>query len=246
MAFFKSLAGPGYVILNVIRVMNIIALLAVATACAVMLVKTPMTSNFFIFDAATHVVLSCISFFLIVSELNIFRGYFSRYWPLFAQDSGLVTLGMTMLVLGVATLGDLNNKALSEEALGGSFWRIVLAGGIVTLIFGVMNIILSFIFRDTQLGVTARHIRAHGAVAANQAMTRKCSQKSFRLGRKDSLPSYRTSSSGSVSMRSGQRFPVKISSPLSEHSERFSKCPSSPKLAVPSLAHHPAMYSDRV
>lgn len=36
----KSLAGPGYIILNIVRVMNIIGLLAVATASVVMLVKT--------------------------------------------------------------------------------------------------------------------------------------------------------------------------------------------------------------
>lgn len=80
--------------------------------------------------------------FLIITELNIFRRYFSRHWPLFSQDSGLVTLGATMVFLGVATLGNLNNKALSEAEIGGSFWQIILAGGIVAIIFGVINIAL--------------------------------------------------------------------------------------------------------
>lgn len=57
----QPLAGPGYVILNVIRVMNIIALLAVIAACAVMLVKTFVVSKFFFFDAVTHVVVANIS-----------------------------------------------------------------------------------------------------------------------------------------------------------------------------------------
>lgn len=60
MSFFKSLAGPGYVILNVVRVMNIIALLAVAAARAVMLAKTTLNSNFFVFGAATHAVYAFI------------------------------------------------------------------------------------------------------------------------------------------------------------------------------------------
>lgn len=47
MSFFKrSLAGPGFIILNTIRVMNIIALLAVIAASWVMLVKTFVISKY--------------------------------------------------------------------------------------------------------------------------------------------------------------------------------------------------------
>lgn len=52
----KSLAGPGYIILNGIRVMNVIGLLAVVTASVVMLVKTSVASKFFFFDAVSHVL----------------------------------------------------------------------------------------------------------------------------------------------------------------------------------------------
>ena len=52
----KSLAGPGYIILNGIRVMNIVAFLAVIAASIVMLVKTSIASKFFFFDAVTHVL----------------------------------------------------------------------------------------------------------------------------------------------------------------------------------------------
>jgi hypothetical protein len=52
----KSLAGPGYIILNGIRVMNIIGLLAVVTASVMMLVKTSTESKFFFFDAVSHVL----------------------------------------------------------------------------------------------------------------------------------------------------------------------------------------------
>ena len=44
-AFKKPLAGPGYVILNVLRVMNIVALTAVMVASWVMLVKTFIISK---------------------------------------------------------------------------------------------------------------------------------------------------------------------------------------------------------
>lgn len=43
--FNRSLAGPGFIILNTIRVMNIIALLAVIAASWVMLVKTFVVSK---------------------------------------------------------------------------------------------------------------------------------------------------------------------------------------------------------
>lgn len=41
----KSLAGPGYIILNILRVMNIIALMSVIAASVVMLVKTFIVSK---------------------------------------------------------------------------------------------------------------------------------------------------------------------------------------------------------
>lgn len=57
----KSLAGPGYIILNCIRVMNIIGFLAVIAASVVMLVKTSTASKFFFFDAVTHVLTAVTS-----------------------------------------------------------------------------------------------------------------------------------------------------------------------------------------
>ena len=57
MPFFKrSLAGPGYIVLNTLRVANIVALLAVVIASCVMLVKTFVVSKFFFFDAISHVI----------------------------------------------------------------------------------------------------------------------------------------------------------------------------------------------
>lgn len=57
MRFFpKKLAGAGYVVLNIIRVMNITALLAVIAASSVMLVKTFIVSKFFFFDACEHII----------------------------------------------------------------------------------------------------------------------------------------------------------------------------------------------
>lgn len=53
-----SLAGPGYVILNIIRVMNIITLLDIITANILVLVSISSVNNaFIIFEAATHAMI---------------------------------------------------------------------------------------------------------------------------------------------------------------------------------------------
>ena len=62
MPFFKrSLAGPGYVVLNIIRVCNIIALIAIVAASFGMLVKTFQVSKFFFFDAISHLITGCLA-----------------------------------------------------------------------------------------------------------------------------------------------------------------------------------------
>jgi hypothetical protein len=87
-----------------------------------------------------------------------------------------------MLVLGNNTLGNLNKEATSQKSLGLALWRLVIGSGIVVFVFGFVNIIAvsliisdflkhpltliqNYIFRDAKLKVTARQVRAKGAVA---------------------------------------------------------------------------------
>jgi len=56
----KTLAGPGYVLLNLVRVMNIVGLTAVITSSIVMVVKTVMTSKLYFFDGLSHVITAFI------------------------------------------------------------------------------------------------------------------------------------------------------------------------------------------
>jgi hypothetical protein len=54
------MSGPGYIILNVIRVLNIISLLTVVVASWVMLVRTVQTSNVWIhFPISEQSLLTC-------------------------------------------------------------------------------------------------------------------------------------------------------------------------------------------
>ncbi|KAF9887599.1 hypothetical protein FE257_009812 [Aspergillus nanangensis] len=247
----ESLAGPGFVILNAIRVLNIIAFLDIIAACAVMLVKISLLDSFFFFEAATHVMVAGVSIFLIVSELPFFRGYFDHNWPLLGQDSGFITLAAAMMILGVSVLGNLNTPATSQESLGLAFWRIVVSAGILTMVMSVINLITSFVFADRDLGVTARHVRVYGAVAPQKVVSRAGSHRSLHLSfkREETLPTYTPKSPArrQSSMRSMTRFPLKISGPVNMNdaaSSKYSRDSSS--VAMPNPAHHPAMTSGHV
>jgi len=115
-----------------------------------------------------------------------------------------------MLVLGVEILGNLNKPATTQDALGMPIWRIVISSGIVVFILGFLNIIAvcnsylyqdvvkrltqvqSYVFRDRKANITARHVRAKGAVAIAEAEQR--SQLNYAVDRKVSSSEASTSS----------------------------------------------------
>lgn len=57
----QTLAGPGYIILNIIRAVNVIALLSVIISSIVLVVKTVMASQLYFFDGASHFVTVFVS-----------------------------------------------------------------------------------------------------------------------------------------------------------------------------------------
>ncbi|KAL9099628.1 MAG: hypothetical protein Q9163_004903 [Psora crenata] len=167
MPFFKrNLAGPGHIILNVIRVCNIIALLSVVAASFVMLVKTFTISKFFFFDGVSHLITACISIGLIITEVGIFRRYTATNWPLLSPAHGFVTLAILMIILGVSILGNLNKEATSQKSLGTSMWQCVISSGIVTCIMGIVNIFALTNMVGAELHVPSkipRHNGPHGS-----------------------------------------------------------------------------------
>lgn len=101
-------------------------------------------------------LLSSSTVFLIITELPIMTCYVARNWPLLSPSSGFVTLGVLMVFTGTSILGNLNKEATSEQSLGLSFWQIVIASGILTLILGVINIIaVSIRFRSRLISFCA-------------------------------------------------------------------------------------------
>ncbi|KAI4725348.1 hypothetical protein E4T49_06923 [Aureobasidium sp. EXF-10728] len=191
----KSLAGSGYVILNVLKGMNITGLLAIIAASVLMLIKTTTDSGFFFFEAVTHVVVASVAIFLIISEVGIFSGYFIRDWPLLSLEHGFVSLASTMIILGMHVLACLNKPSNSKEHLGMAFWRVVIMAGILNLILGVLNLIANYVFRDSTQGITARQVRARGAEAADVAYIQR-SNTSASMAK--SMSSRRTASDSSL------------------------------------------------
>ncbi|KAJ5501604.1 hypothetical protein N7453_006421 [Penicillium expansum] len=242
----ESLAGPGYVILNVIRVLNIITFMDLIAACAVLLAKINMLNSFFFFRGCDPCRGGS------GQPLPVLQTYFDDHWPMFGQDSSFYSLGGIMMILGVATLGNLNTKAMTQETIGMTFWQIIVSAGVLAMIISVVNVLASYIFSDPETGVSARQVRVDGAVAPQKAMSRTSSHRTLHLSvkREETLPTYtRQNPVKRATKRLTGRFPLKISKPMNPTlveendaaSSKYSR--DSAEIRPPDLAHHPAMYS---
>ena len=246
----SQMRGPGYIILNVIRVLNVISLLTVAVASWVMLVMTVKTSNFFFFDGVSHFITSIIAIFLIVSEVTLFQSYFAKNWPMLSIKSGFVFLGMSMIILGFNILGNLNKSATSVNNLGLPLWRIVIASGILSSLMGLFNIIATFVFCDSARGITGRQVRSHGASIPKETIAKSFSinSGSTRRAATPELPIYVASNAQERrKSRFGLKFPIRmsgISRPIPNDPEQFQKwdsrsSPVAPEIQRPPTALHP-------
>ncbi|KAG4431291.1 hypothetical protein IFR05_013235 [Cadophora sp. M221] len=250
----SKITGAGYITLNVIRALNIISLLLAVVASWIMLVMTVKTSSFFFFDGVSHFITSSIGIFLVVSEVTLFRSYFARHWPMLSPDSGFVFLGLAMIVLGFNILGNLNKAATSVENLGLPMWRIVIASGILTAIMGFFNIVATYVFCDSKLGITGRQVRSHGASIPKEPTDKTFSLSSGSIHRSvsETLPSYNAPPADRQKSRFSFRLPIRssklpISKPIMQDPEQFAKwdesrsSPVAPGLAVqrPPTAMHP-------
>ncbi|KAF2709178.1 hypothetical protein K504DRAFT_476576 [Pleomassaria siparia CBS 279.74] len=225
----EHLAGPGYIILNVIRGLNIITLASVVASSVVMLVKTFIVSKFFFFDATSHVVTAILGLFLIVSECSLFRSYFAQNWPLLSPSHGFITLGSLMMISGFNMLGNMNKAATSQESLGLPFWRLLVASGCLAIIIGFFNIVASLVFRDKFRNITARRVRSHGAITLSET----ASHHDIEADPKHKAFSINTCSSSSLRSHVPPRIgtpPVDMSSPIEspQKSTRFSQFNFSP------------------
>ncbi|PMD44072.1 hypothetical protein L207DRAFT_453460 [Hyaloscypha variabilis F] len=244
--FSESKMGPGYITLNVLRFCNIIVLLLLVVASWIMLVMTVKTSNFFFFDGAAHFIMSVIGIFLIVSEVGFFKKWYARVWPAFSNDSGLVALGLSMIALGFITLGNLNKVATSVQSLGLPMWRVVIASGILNSLFGLFNLIATYVFCNSKLGITGRQVRADGAAISKDPSGKSAfsvTSGSIRRPVTPVLPSYTEDRRKS---RFGMKWPISISRPIVQDPEQQFKgyedrsSPVIPEIQRPATSLHPA------
>ena len=167
-----------------------------------------------------------------------------------------------MIILGVSILGNLNKDATSVNSLGLSFWQIVIAAGIVSLILGVMNIIASYLFRSKKDGLTARMVRADGATAAQARSTYATSKdlpthtpsvrtvvsdRSFRRSVSAPVPPYRSPSVRTASSVYSSHYggALNISQPINDNPGQFAKFKGSEDVTRPDTAAHPAFQGGR-
>lgn len=124
-------------------------------------------------------------------------------------------------MLGATTLGNLNTDAYSEQNLGLAFWRIIVAAGILAFILGVFNVAATFVFSDTDNGVTARQVRHKGAVAVDAASS---PARKYNIGYPQKAESFYTTSSSSGRGQNAQNPPPNYNtSPPRTTAPNFSK-----------------------
>ncbi|KNG44897.1 hypothetical protein DDE82_004532 [Stemphylium lycopersici] len=212
----EHLAGPGYIVLNVLRGLNIIALASVVASSVVMLIKTFIISKFFFFDATSHVITALAGLFFIASECSLFRGFYARNWPLLSPSHGFVTLGCAMMIVGLNLLGNMNKKATSQESLTMPFWRLLLASGILAIVIGLFNVIASFVFRDRSRNITARMVRSRGAMTLHEDVETQSQYTGSQYDSKHKAFTITTHHTGSTSSRTnvhGGTPPMRMGTP---------------------------------
>lgn len=159
--------GSGHLLLNALRVLTIITLGVVMASSWIKIAFSAINGHFQFFDAATHFFVFIISVILVLSELNFrfSRNWFVVNWPGLSPGHSLVWLGAVLIIIGCQIMGDLVKPGYSIETIGLTFWRLIVASGILTLTFGFFNIIASIVFRNSKEGIYARGIRSDGSLA---------------------------------------------------------------------------------
>lgn len=169
----SSVKGSAYIILNVIRSLNILVLLLVAASSVILMIPAKMPDGLTFFNDVAQFFIMVICVFLIISELPSFkmiafiRQWYSRNWPAVGPQRGLKWFGMAMVILGCHTLGRLSDPRNSIGNMGLPFWRLCLAGGMLAITFGIVNIITSWLYSN-EGGLTARELRSNGATTETE------------------------------------------------------------------------------
>lgn len=166
----SSFRGIGMIVLQVLRGLTIIGLGAGIAASVVLIAKVDTNKAYWFFDAVSSTFTVLFSIFFIVTEvpmLKMLKRWIRTNWPTFSDMHGLVWLGIATFMIGCTILGKLTQPYASQKEMGMAMWQLVLAGGILNVVFGGLNIFASVVFWDRRNNINARDIRAHGSLAEN-------------------------------------------------------------------------------
>ncbi|KAL3962272.1 hypothetical protein ACCO45_003795 [Purpureocillium lilacinum] len=220
---FGSLRGIGMVVLQALRVLTIVTLAAVGASCWVLIIKVDKGRDTFVFECASHFFTSMLCIVLIVAEaplLSIIKDYFRSTWPVLSKEHGLGWLGFAMVVIGCNMLGNLNRPAYDPDNMGSEFAKLVLASSILSITFGIINILAALVWRDGKEGITSRDIRSDGSLADSH---------------REALPDYATSTRTNTSLRN-EKTRSKFVSMFWKKSPDGEK--PRPQISGPFQAHH--------
>ncbi|RMZ66066.1 Structure-specific endonuclease subunit slx4 [Pyrenophora seminiperda CCB06] len=167
------------------------------------------STQFFFFDATSHVITAIAGLFFIVSECSLFRNFYARNWPLLSPSHGFVTLGCAMMVVGLNLLGNMNKEATSQKSLTLPFWRLLVASGILAIIIGFFNVIASFVFCDKSRRITARMVRSRGAMTLHEDLETQYDPKHKAF----TITTHHTGSTSSRSNGYGGTPPMRMGTP---------------------------------
>ncbi|KAL8366124.1 hypothetical protein RB595_004750 [Gaeumannomyces hyphopodioides] len=161
----KAIQGHGVIILNIFRGLNICSLILVAAAHWIMIVTSGMSGRFHFFDFATHLFVFALTILLFMTELGVPANFIDQRWPVFGENAGFLVLGGLQIAMGCLTLADMEKPAYYVDSIGLPLWRTILAAGILSVVFGFVNIAATFFFEDRNAHISARMVRDNGLLA---------------------------------------------------------------------------------
>jgi hypothetical protein len=165
-----TVRGKGFMVLNVLRALNMIGLLGMATSNMILCVKGAMNGSFTgfgFFALVSGLLTSLFSIFLLISEIDLGKisKFFHSYFPVLSTTHSLGWLGVVLVFLAVDLLGKLNAEEYSIKNLSLPFWRLCLASAILCFVFGFLNLLSTLVFREHDSDITDRLIRTSGRLA---------------------------------------------------------------------------------
>ncbi|KAI0147752.1 hypothetical protein GGR57DRAFT_244115 [Xylariaceae sp. FL1272] len=229
--------GHAYIVLQVMRFCNVAVLLAVEAATVLMLIFAKLPNGYQFFADAVHALVFAFAGLLIFTEIGFWdKGlkFIESAYPMLGEDRGFTGLGAIMALIGCHLLGELAHSTYTNDSVPPQVPQVILGVGIVTLAFGIFNIIASFLFRNKEGNTKARKVRADGAISRGGSSASSNSRNNS-LNKKISGPMPHHDLEAQH-----QEFYGSKDDDKSRYSGDFRQSPVVPGLERPPTAFHPA------